>query len=205
MPSATNHYVTKQDYRSPLSTRRGFHLILPLMLIMLFMVLPGAESQAAGKAFISDKAPKEGYQKIGDEFYAKRADGFKNGLVDSSIISNALGAYQKAYALGNDSEELAVKLLRATYFYTTYAEKTPAKQKKALTNAMEIGEEVLKQYPSSVALNYQMAGAWGTWGELNGIFSSARKGVADKAKHRVYLLSFHGPVKRNHRNIWKKQ
>ncbi len=182
MLSATNHYLTKQNYKSSPAVRRSYYLMLSLMLIMLFIVLPGAESQAAGKAFISDKAPKEGYQKIGDEFYAKRADGFKDGLVDSSIISNALAAYQKAYALGDESEELAVKLLRATYFYTTYAEKVPAKQKKALTDAMEIGEKILADHPSSVALNYQMAGAWGTWGELNGIFSSARKGVADKVK-----------------------
>ncbi len=164
------------------STAIRYYLIAPLVLMMILMALPGAESQAASRAFISEKAPKEGYQKIGDVFYARRAEGFKNGVVDPAMINKALAAYQKAYALGDNSEKLVVKLMRATYFYAAYAEKTPAKQKEALTEAIEIGKKALLQDPYNVALNYQMAGAWGKWGEVNGIFASARQGVADKVK-----------------------
>ncbi len=157
--------------------------MLPLLLVMLLTILSASESQAASKAFISDKAPKEGYQILGDGFYAKRADGFKDGLVDPAMINKAIANYHKAYALGDNSEELAIKLIRATYFYATYAEKTPAKQKKALTDAIEVGEKILNEHPRNVALNYQMAKAWGKWGEINGIFSSARKGIANKVKN----------------------
>jgi len=182
MHPSTDNNPSKAESNPPRTTGKKYYLILPLILMMILMALPGAESQAAGKAFISEKAPKEGYQKIGDDFYAKRAEGYKDGVVDPAMINDALAAYHKAYALGDNSEELVVKLMRATYFYAAYAEKTPAKQKKALTEVIEIGEKALKKNSKSVALNYQMAGAWGKWGEVNGIFASARQGVADRVK-----------------------
>ncbi len=182
MHSSKDQHLTRQVAGPPLPAQRGTRLMLPLILAMVMIILSVAEPQASGSAFISDKAPEEGYQKLGDEFYAKRADGFKDGLVDSTMINKALASYHKAYALGDSSEELAVKLLRAAYFYATYAEKTKARQKKALTDAIEIGEEILHSHQRDVALNYHLAVTWGRWGEVNGIFSSARKGIADKVK-----------------------
>jgi len=182
MHPSTGYKPSEADTARSRPAVKRYYLIAPLIMMIILMALPAAQSQAASKAFISEKASKEGYQKVGDKFYARRAEGFKNGQVDPSMINKALAAYQKAYALGDDSEELVVKLMRATYFYVTYAEKTTARQKKALTEVIEIGEKALLKDPNSVALNYQMAGAWGRRGEINGIFASARQGVADKIK-----------------------
>lgn len=180
------HSVTRENTAKKAGTmnsiRRRLYLFLPLILAIFFLVLPADPSFATGKAFISEKTPLEGHVKAGDEFYAKRADGYKDGIVDATNIKKALASYHKAYALGDNSEALVIKIMRATYFYADYAEQDPSKKKKAFTDSIEVGKKAIKDKPKSVGLNYQMAGAWGSWGDANGIWASARQGVADKVK-----------------------
>ena len=87
--------------------------------------------------------------------------------------------YMKAYDAGVRSSELIVKIMQANYFYATYAEQNNKKQMAAFEKSIELGEAALAKDPDNVALNYQMAGAWGRWGEVFGLIASARKGVAD--------------------------
>lgn len=119
----------------------------------------------------------------GDSFYQKRAEGHNGEWASTEPIEKALNTYLEAYEKGDRSPELAARILRASFFYATNAEKDRKNQKKILQRAIDIGSEVIEKHPDNVALNYQMAGCWGRWGEVNGIIASARKGVADKVKY----------------------
>ncbi|MBI5682843.1 MAG: hypothetical protein HZC45_06740 [Deltaproteobacteria bacterium] len=118
----------------------------------------------------------------GDNFFNQRGENNDGDWADTLPIENALSSYLKAYETGEPSEELIEKILKASYFYATYAEKDPARQKEILNRAIKIGEYGIKRYPNSVAINYQMSGCWGRWGEANGIIASARQGVAEKIR-----------------------
>lgn len=119
---------------------------------------------------------------LGDDYYARRADGHDGDWASTVPISKALEAYLNAYELGGRSAALYSKILRASFFYATNAEKDESKQKEILQRATVIGAEAVEMYPDDAAINYQMAGCWGRWGEVNGLIASARKGVADKVK-----------------------
>ncbi len=154
---------------------RALRLIaLPLIIALLLIPLAAVDSYSANSV--------EDYIAEGDDHYARRAEGHNGDWAPTGPIEKALDAYYKAYELGDRSPELAAKILQASYFYATYAEKDRDKQKRVLQRAIDTGNEVISRYPNSVALNYQMGGCWGRWGEVNGIFASARKGVADKVK-----------------------
>ncbi len=118
----------------------------------------------------------------GDMYYAKRADGHRDDMAAVNIIMSAIDEYKLAYEMGDHSSELVEKTMRANFFYATYAETDKDKQKAAFEHSIKIAEEFLKDDPDNVAINYQISGAWGRWGEVNGIIASARKGVADRVK-----------------------
>lgn len=118
----------------------------------------------------------------GDAFFRQRAEGHDGDVALASMIERALSAYIKAYEAGDLSEELAIKILDASYFYAAYSDASEKRQKEVLQQAIKIGEYGLKRYPDSVGINYWMAGIWGRWGEVNGIFASAKEGVAGKIK-----------------------
>ena len=116
--------------------------------------------------------------KTGDALYKRRAEGYSGDSAQVDIILKARDAYLEAYDGGDHSEELVSKLMSANYFYATYTDIEKKKQKEALELSIKVGEELLSRVPDSVAINYQMGGAWGRWGEVYGIFASAKKGVA---------------------------
>jgi len=137
-------------------------------------LVPGIRTITAGKV--------QELVKTGDELFAKRAEGHEADWANVEIAEKALNSYLKAYESGGKPPELAVKVLKAAYFYGTYAEKDAKKQKEAFAKAVDIGKEALEKNPDDVSLNYQMAGNLGRWGEVNGIMASARAGVADSIK-----------------------
>lgn len=145
-----------------------------LFLLPLCLLLLSSPSQAAPS--ITELIA------LGDHLYAGRAEGHDGEWASTGPISKALENYLKAYELGGRTAELYAKILRSSYFYSANAEKEKKKQKEILQRAIDIGTEGLEMYPNEAAINYQMAGCWGRWGEVNGIFASARKGVADKVK-----------------------
>lgn len=129
----------------------------------------------------------------GDALFQKRAEGNMGELASAIPIEQALTFYMAAYQLGDNSPALAERLMKASYFYATYAERDTKKQKDILDKSIKIGEEALKKYPDDVGINYQMAGAWGRWGEANGILASARMGVAQKVRQHGEKVVFVNP------------
>ncbi|MBI5232830.1 MAG: hypothetical protein HY880_00590 [Deltaproteobacteria bacterium] len=150
------------------------------------VILKGLLSTFAVLFFISAEALGDGDPKtliaVGDEFYKKRADGASNDWATTGNIKQALDAYLKAYEMGERTEDVVERIMRSTYFYATFAQQDIKEQKAAFQRSIEIGEGFLKTNPNSVAINYQMAGSWGRWGEANGIIASARKGVAQRVR-----------------------
>ncbi|MDT8317067.1 MAG: hypothetical protein RQ824_03615 [bacterium] len=124
----------------------------------------------------------EGLISQGDRYYAGRAEGNKGNVAAKEPIAKALAAYIEAYEAGAKSPDLAVKILKSSYFYSVNTDIESDEKKAVLQRAIDIGSEMIEKHPDHAALNYQMAGCWGTWGEVNGIIASARKGVADKVK-----------------------
>lgn len=59
-----------------------------------------------------------------------------------------------------------------------YVESESDAKKRVYDLGKNAGTEALKEFPESVGINAWMAIIWGVWGEENGIFQSARKGVA---------------------------
>jgi len=118
----------------------------------------------------------------GDTLFSIRGKVHKGSWASVTNISMALKAYLQAYDEKDPDPALTAKIMDAEYFYATYAEKSPGKEKEALSKALDIGRKTLDKYPDDVAVNYWMAGCWGRWGEVNGIMASARNGVADKVK-----------------------
>ncbi len=118
----------------------------------------------------------------GDEFFRIRG---VNHMKDSAIpayVKTALGLYLKAYEAGKPSEELIEKIMHASYYYATYAEKDKKLRRKILDRALEIGAKGLEAYPESAAINYWMAATWGAWSKVHGRWAAARKDVAQKIR-----------------------
>jgi len=145
-----------------------------LFLLSVVLLLTSSPSQAAPS--IAELVS------LGDDHYTRRADGHDGEWASTGPIAKALDAYLNAYELGGRSPALYTKILRASFFYATNAEKDERKQKEILQRATVIGAEAVEMYPDDAAINYQLAGCWGRWGEVNGLIASARKGVADKVK-----------------------
>jgi tetratricopeptide (TPR) repeat protein len=118
----------------------------------------------------------------GDALYEKRAEGHSGDWAKTDNIKAAVEAYKKVWNGGQKTSDLAIKIMRANYFHGTFAEKDNAKQMEIFESSIKIGEEALLKDPNNAGLNYQMAGAWGRWGEVFGLIASARKGVADKVR-----------------------
>lgn len=118
----------------------------------------------------------------GDEFYRIRGVNHMKDRAIPAYVSTALDLYLKAYAAGKPSEDLIIRILQASYYYVTYAEKDKKLRREAVDRAMEIGQKGLEAYPESAAMNYWMAALWGSWSKLHGRFAAAKKDVALKIR-----------------------
>lgn len=164
--------MTRPEGSGKKMMKRGRRVLTAIFTIASLFMAGGTYAAETAADFVSQ----------GDMYYQNRAQGHEDDWAATGSVEKAIEAYLKAYELGDDSPELVAKLMQATYFYATYAEKDKKKQKAALQRAVDIGEKALKKNPEHVVLNYQMGGCWGRWGEVNGIFASAREGVADRVR-----------------------
>ncbi len=118
----------------------------------------------------------------GDKFFKIRGRGHFNDRAVPGTITNAINKYMEAYNGGNDSQELIIKIMHASYFYVTYATEEKAVQKEFITKAIEIGDAGLEKYPESAGINYWLSALWGRWSKVYGRIASSRKDVAVKIK-----------------------
>lgn len=152
--------------------------MLKRVLLFIILIVPGIMPGVS----LSSESPSQLIGE-GDSFFSQRAVGHTGDRATTAPILRAISSYSSAYNDENQSPELAIKIMKSIYFYIAYAEKNVKKRKEALWKAIKLGEEALKKYPDSVGINYWMGGCWGRWGEINGVFTSARMGVAAKIRY----------------------
>ena len=152
--------------------------MLKRVLFFMILIVPGIMPGIS----LSSDSPSQLIGE-GDSFFSQRAVGHIGNRATTAPILHAISSYVSAYDHENQSPELVIKIMRAFYFYIAYAEKDVEKRKEALWKSIQLGEEALKKYPDSVGINYWLGGCWGRWGEINGVFSSAKMGVAAKVRY----------------------
>lgn len=119
----------------------------------------------------------------GDSYFSQRSLDHIGARATTTTILRAISSYFSAYNSENPSAELAIRIMKSLYFYIAYAEHDVKKRKKALWKAIQLGEEALKKHSDNVGINYWLGGCWGRWGEINGVFASAKMGVASKIRY----------------------
>ena len=152
--------------------------MLKYLLFFIILIIPGF---MPGASLSSE--PLSQLIGEGDSFFSQRAVGHMADRATTAPILQAISSYVSAYNNEIQSPELVIKIMRSLYFYIAYAEKDVKKRKEALWKSIKIGEEALKKYPDSVGINYWLGGCWGRWGEINGVFASAKMGVAAKIRY----------------------
>lgn len=129
------------------------------------------------------------YENRGDEFFYKRNQ-LKNGKYDVFIIDQALKNYNEALKKNPYNDELLYKYTKAIDFkYTMLPLKWDAEEKeKIFEDLIEKLERCYKKKPNSKYINCALARMWGRYGELIGVLSVAKKGIAGTIKEHALKL-----------------
>lgn len=130
------------------------------------------------------------YMAQADSLFALRNITFNDStlLAESTQIDAALELYQTALDSAIKPEErleAAWKILRAYYFKGTYTEANKGKRGDIYKNGIDFSKSVLDEFPESVELHCWTGLLWGYLGEVQGILTSARKGLAGKVKYHA--------------------
>ena len=127
----------------------------------------------------------------GDSLFAQRAKGFQpeTGLVDSSMINQAIKAYQNALSLADSSkEDIICDLLNCYYYKGNFTTDDRELKKRFFQEGIKLGRKSLKKYPNSPGIHFWMGILWGYWSEQVGLLTAGRKGVAGKIRQHAEAL-----------------
>jgi tetratricopeptide (TPR) repeat protein len=153
----------------------------------------------------------------GDAAWAGRARGAQEGRAQPGPVSEAVRAYERAFAAQPESLEACWKLLRGLYFAGYFAAADPAEARGRFERAREVSEDGIERLssrldselhevdadpaaaaerlraasiePSDVARLYFWAAVnWGAWSRKVGLLSAVGQGVADRL-HRYTLTA----------------
>lgn len=124
---------------------------------------------------------------MGDKFYNEK-NKLINGKPDISVINKAINYYKQALKEEPDKEIVLYKLTKAinfkfNYLPTEISESEKEKEYEWLLNKIKRVYNKKSKY-----LNYSLALLWGRYGELIGIMTAAKKGIAGKIKEAAERL-----------------
>ncbi len=124
-----------------------------------------------------------------DSLFEQRNKNFNKEkiLADSSTINKAIHWYRQAVNenSGEQKYEAVWKLLRAFYFKATFTTDDKEYRQRLYHRAIDFGEKVVDEYPKGVELHCWLGILWGYLGEVQGLLTSARQGVAGKVKYHA--------------------
>jgi tetratricopeptide (TPR) repeat protein len=121
------------------------------------------------------------YETLGNQWYAKRAEGAEGTAAKPKPISLAIAYYEKAFE-SSPTEELTTSLLKSYYFKGSFVPMKLDEQKLIFSKGKSLGDEMMKQYPASVGVKYWYAAILGKWAKTYGAIPAAKEGLADKMK-----------------------
>ena len=117
-----------------------------------------------------------------DYWYNKRAEGHHHMEASPFAIDRAIKNYKKALLIDSLYEKATLGLIRSYHFKASYVSLSKAERKELYNDGKNLGEELLKKYPTSKPALYWLAAQWGNWAENYGALAAARQGVAGKIK-----------------------
>jgi len=108
-------------------------------------------------------------------------------LADSSTINKTIHWYRQAVNENSAEQkyEAVWKLLRAFYFKATFTTDDKEYRQRLYHRAINFGEKYVDSYPNRVELHCWLGILWGYLGEVQGLLTSARQGVAGKVKNHA--------------------
>ena len=124
----------------------------------------------------------------GITLYNQRLEGSVKSSAKPEPITNAISHFQ--YALKNSATETDAELylLKSYYFRGKYVHENKEKQKADFSEGKNLGERYIKKYPDSAPFRYWYLVNLGSWSEVYGIITAARKGVADLMKEHSEII-----------------
>ena len=124
----------------------------------------------------------------GIALFNQRLEGSVKSSAKPEPITNAISHFR--YALKNSATETDAELylLKSYYFRGKYVHKNKEKQKADFNRGKELGENYIKKYPDSASFRYWYLVNLGSWSEVYGIITAARKGVADLMKEHSEII-----------------
>ena len=124
----------------------------------------------------------------GITLYNQRLEGSVKSSAKPEPITNAISHFQ--YALKNSATETDAELylLKSYYFRGKYVHKNKEKQKADFSEGKNLGERYIKKYPDSAPFRYWYLVNLGSWSEVYGIITAARKGVADLMREHSEII-----------------
>ena len=171
--------------------------------VLVWLCLLGAVVAAAGQDPVA----------LGDEAWARRADGSSGGWAAQEPIGEAVAAYQAAIEAEPQRLEAYWKLLRAIYFQGDYAARDKEEKQEVLSVGKEVGEqaldllaervggrqvmdakkpeeiaEALRDVPEAAGIFFWSAVDWGLWGDSYGRMAAARQGVAGRVRDYTQVV-----------------
>ena len=124
----------------------------------------------------------------GITLYNQRLEGSVKSSAKPEPITNAISHFQ--YALKNSATETDAELylLKSYYFRGKYVHENKEKQKADFSEGKNLGERYIKKYPDSAPFRYWYLVNLGSWSEVYGIITAARKGVADLMREHSEII-----------------
>ncbi len=119
----------------------------------------------------------------GDKYYNER-NKYKSPQKSLNVINKSINFYELGLKKNKYDDILLYKITRALNFKYNYL---PIKvgddiKEKQYKKIIDIAERLYKKKPKSKYLNYSLALLWGRYGELIGVLSAAKNGIAGKIK-----------------------
>ena len=124
----------------------------------------------------------------GINYFDKRAEKHEGLKVDSININLAISHFNKAIDAGTEIEKAYDYLLLSYYYKGAFVVRTKEDQKANYLIGKELGEKLIKVYPENSGILLWYIANFSKYGELKGIVSSAKEGLADKIKTETERL-----------------
>jgi len=137
----------------------------------------------------------------GDEHYARRAEGSRQGPADPREIEAAVGSYRQAVVAAPTDADALFRLLRALHFEGAFCGLDGERQKALFDEGRRLGQAAvdrlersvegkkpedrlaaLRLVPGAAEVYFWTAACWGQWALVRGKFAAARQGVAGKVR-----------------------
>lgn len=122
-----------------------------------------------------------------DSLFEQRNAGFDRNklLADDAHINESISLYRKILDTSTDADvkhEAAWKILQAYYFKGLFTAADGDERVEMFTEAVEVGEKLMGEFPQSVAVNCWFGIVLGYLGEVDSKINSARNGIPTRVK-----------------------